>query len=91
MQFQQHFKEVSRVFKESVKGISRKFQKKFQGCFRMFQYCFFHNFVVAGHSLQLPEQKEGLFLLKLIFLFPKYIRPKDPREMCRGHSLVKSK
>ena len=50
------------LFKNSVKYVSRKFRKKQQGCF---QECFngvlLCNFVVAWISLQLPEQKEGLF------------------------------
>ena len=44
------FKEVSRVFKDSVKFVPRKFQIKFQ-----------EFFVVAWFSSQLLEQKEGLF------------------------------
>ena len=57
-QFQIRFKEVSRVFKESVKCVPRKFQIKFQECFNGVFFC---NFVVAWISSHLPEQKEGLF------------------------------
>ena len=60
-QFQRCFKEVSRVFKDSVKCVSRKFQIKFQEFSSMFQWSFC-NFIVAWISSQLPEQKEGLFI-----------------------------
>ena len=50
--------------KESVKWVSRKFYKKFQGWFKnlSIKFCCC-NFVVAWNSSQLPEQKEGLFIL----------------------------
>ena len=70
------FKGASRVSKRSSKGVPRKFQIKvsmvFQECVHEVLFCDF----VAFISLQLPEQKEGLFrnnlglsayFLKLIF------------------------
>ena len=45
---------MSSVFQEN-------FIKSFKGVSRIFQWSFFCNFVVAWISLQLPEQKEGLF------------------------------
>ena len=59
-----NFKEVLKVFQGNVKGVSKKFKRCFKKFSRVFQeslrvYC---NFVVAWHSSQLPEQKEGLFL-----------------------------
>ena len=56
-QFQTRFKEVSRVFKESVKCVSRKF-KKFQGCFKNLSM-----HLIELISSQLPKQKEGRFSL----------------------------
>ena len=51
------------MFQGNVKGVSKKFKRCFKKFSRVFQeslrvYC---NFVVAWHSSQLPEQKEGLF------------------------------
>ena len=71
--FQECFKEVSRVFHESLKeqDVSRIFQECFiifKGVFRVFQGSFkktfkvFKKVHVSWHSSQLPEQKEGLFI-----------------------------
>ena len=48
------FKEVSRVFPEYIKIVSRKFQENVNSGLKKFH--------VVWHSLQLPEQKEGLFV-----------------------------
>ena len=59
---QRCFKEVSRVFKESVKCVFKKMsQQVSRVCFSEILFC---SFVVAWISSQLPEQKEGL----LVFL-----------------------
>ena len=59
-EFHGSFKDVLRVFKDSVKCVPIKFQIKFQEFSKMFQWSFC-NFIVAWISSQLPEQKEGLF------------------------------
>ena len=52
--FQECFKEVSRIF--------QNVSKKFKVLVRVFQCSsVFESFIVACHSSQLPEQKEGLF------------------------------
>ena len=61
--FKRNFKKVLKVFQGNVKGVSKKFKRCFRKLSRVFQeslrvYC---NYVVAWHSSQLPEQKEGLF------------------------------
>ena len=53
------------MFQGNVKGVSKKFKRCFKKFSRVFQeslrvYC---NFVVAWHSSQLPDKKEGLFRL----------------------------
>ena len=60
--------EVQIVFlgiSKGVKGSATNVSSEFQENFKNFQECFievlFCNFVVARHSLQLPEQKEDLF------------------------------
>ena len=52
--FQRRFKEVLRVFKGCLKKVSNVFHE----CFKEVLFC---NSIVAWISLQLPEQKEGLF------------------------------
>ena len=52
------FKGSFKELKESVKCVSMKFKNKVKGVSRRF--C---NLVIARHSLQLPEQKKGLFCL----------------------------
>ena len=65
-EFEGSFKDVLRNFKESVTVFQENLRKKtsigFQVCFNE---VFFDEFVVAWISSQLPEQKEGLLLLKL--------------------------
>ena len=51
--FQGYFLEVSRVSTECFEGLSRKFQVNVQVVSKKFH--------AACHSLQLTEQKEGLF------------------------------
>ena len=46
------------MFKESIRCVSKKVSRVFHECFNEVLLC---NFVVAWISLQLPEQKEGLF------------------------------
>ena len=65
--FQGSFKDILSKLKESVKGhvcfkkISKKVSRVFQECFDEILFC---NMVVPWISLQLPEQKEGLFDLQ---------------------------
>ena len=58
--------EVSRMFQGCFmifKDVSRVFQGIFKKTFKVFQ----KKFHVAGHSSQLPEQKEGLLLFSPLF------------------------
>ena len=71
------FQEVSTVSEESLKGVSWKFHRRgrfkdFQGYFQSVSREFQENFQgvskrfhVARHSSQIPEQKEGLFFMKM--------------------------
>ena len=60
--FQGSFKDILRVSKESIKCVSRTFQKTVSGVFlECFNEVLFCDFVSAMISLQLPEQREGLF------------------------------
>ena len=72
--FKRALKVLERKF-QSFKSAPRKVQGCFrevsticQKCFKELRGCFkevlFSNFVVAWYSLQLPEQKEGLFCIK---------------------------
>ena len=69
--FKGSFESVSRIFHKSFKEVSRTFFKclievwsSCEGVSRMF--CFW-KFIIACHSSQLPEQKEGLFNSKSAF------------------------
>ena len=71
MVFQGCLNGVSKKFQECLKEASRVFQGSFKIFFKVFQRCMvsvfqgssvFDSFIVACHSSQLPEQKEGLFL-----------------------------
>ena len=74
------------MFKESVKCVARKFPKKvsrvFQECFKEVLFC---NFVLSWISLQLPEQKEGLFLGFANVLSPQIFSHKDLRYSIFGN------
>ena len=70
---------IFKVVKESVKCVSRKFHKKFQGCFKnlSIKFCF-----AIFFSSQLPEQKEGLFVIGPSAL------PQSSVRMISGHWAV---
>ena len=59
------YKEVSKVSQESFRVVSRKkvggFQRKLKEFLLVLRQVLFCNFVLTYISLQLPEQKEGLF------------------------------
>ena len=57
-QFQRRFKEVSRVFKESVKCVS----KKFQGCFKnvLMKFCF-AILLLHGSHRSYPSRRRACF------------------------------
>ena len=62
-QFQRRFKEV---FEKGASVFQENLIKSFKCVSRMFQQSFIYSkFVVAWTSLQVPEQKEGLFSIKL--------------------------
>ena len=62
--FEGSFKEVWRMFQRKCLCVSRKFEKKAS---KVLQECFnevlFDEFVVEWISSQLPEQKEGFFVI----------------------------
>ena len=63
---------VSRVFKWFFCGNLKSLSRVQESCEGVLRLSCFSKFIIACHSLQLPEQKEGLFKYQYLSIFLRY-------------------